>query len=227
MNTPAQDASIRRRAPTLDVAVVGGGMGGAAAALALARAGFSTALLEARAPTAWSAEAEVDLRVVGLAPSSLALLDELGVWTSIRDARSSPYTHMHVWDAQSGAAIDFDAASEGRDRLGYIVENNLVQWTLWRALEAAGVRRLCPAEGKGFEARDDRSAVNAAGGLADGCEHPAVADRLDCRRHSVNAANEDLRTIMRLHDVVGSERHVIIVEEGRIDLRVFGEVGLP
>ncbi|HTH68436.1 MAG TPA: UbiH/UbiF/VisC/COQ6 family ubiquinone biosynthesis hydroxylase [Rhodanobacter sp.] len=164
MNTPAQDASIRRRAPTLDVAVVGGGMVGAAAALALARAGFSTALLEARAPAAWSAEAEVDLRVVGLAPSSLALLDELGVWTSIRDARSSPYTHMHVWDAQSGAAIDFDAASEGRDRLGYIVENNLVQWTLWRALEAAGVRRLCPAEVKGFEARDDRVQLELADG---------------------------------------------------------------
>ena len=181
MNTSLQDMPSRRRAPALDVAVVGGGMVGAAAALALARAGFSTALLEARAPAAWDANAEVDLRVVGLAPSSVMLLDELGVWTSIRDARAGPYSHMHVWDAESGAAIDFDAASEGRDRLGYIVENNLVQWTLWQALDAAqgcasaagagsagaaasGVRRLCPVAVQGFEAREDRIQLELAGG---------------------------------------------------------------
>ncbi|MBT2143453.1 MULTISPECIES: UbiH/UbiF/VisC/COQ6 family ubiquinone biosynthesis hydroxylase [unclassified Rhodanobacter] len=164
MNTPLQDMPPRRRAPALDVAVVGGGMVGAAAALALARAGFSTALLEAHAPAAWDANAEVDLRVVGLAPSSAMLLDELGVWTSIREARAGPYSHMHVWDAESGAAIDFDAASEGRGRLGYIVENSLVQWMLWQALEAAGVRRLCPVEVQGFEAREDRVQLELAGG---------------------------------------------------------------
>jgi len=139
-------------------------MVGAAAALALARAGFSTALLEAREPSPWQADAEVDLRVVGLAPSSVALLDGLGVWTAIREARASAYTHMHVWDAESGAAIDFDAASEGRERLGWIVENNLVQWQLWQALESAGVRRLCPAEVKGFEAREDRIQLELATG---------------------------------------------------------------
>lgn len=164
MNTAAREVTARRRAPSLDVAVVGGGMVGAAAALALARAGFATALLEARAPTAWDAQAEVDLRVVGLAPSSIALLDELDVWTSIRATRAGPYAHMHVWDAESGAAIDFDAASEGRDQLGYIVENNLVQWTLWCALEAAGVRRLCPVEVKGFEPREDRIQLELADG---------------------------------------------------------------
>ena len=84
----------RRRAPALDVAVGGGGMVGAAAALALARAGFATALLEAHAPQPWNAADEVDLRVVGLAPSSIALLDELDVWTSIRMARSGAKSLM-------------------------------------------------------------------------------------------------------------------------------------
>jgi 2-polyprenylphenol 6-hydroxylase len=158
------DVSTRRRTPALDVAVVGGGMVGAATALALARAGFGTALLEAHAPVPWSADAEVDLRVVGLAPSSVALLDDMDVWTSIRQARASSYTHMHVWDAESGAAIDFDAASEGCDKLGYIVENSLVQWTLWQALEAAGVRRLCPAQVQGFEAREERIQLELADG---------------------------------------------------------------
>jgi 2-octaprenyl-3-methyl-6-methoxy-1,4-benzoquinol hydroxylase/2-octaprenylphenol hydroxylase len=156
--------SSLRRGPGLDVAVVGGGMVGAAAALALSRAGFSTALLETRPPSPWQPGDEVDLRVVGLAPSSIALLQELDVWTSIRDARACPYAHMHVWDAGNGAAIDFDAAGEGRDLLGYIVENNLVQWTLWQALEAAGVRRLCPATVKDYELRSDRVVLELADG---------------------------------------------------------------
>ena len=158
MNRPvdARNAGGRRRGPELDVAIVGGGMVGAAAALALARAGFATALIEAREPPSWRAEDEVDLRVVGLAPSSIGLLHELGVWTSIRQARVGPYAHMHVWDAGSGAAIDFDAASSGQSELGCIAENSLVQWTLWQALDAAGVQRRCPTEVAGFEAGEDR-----------------------------------------------------------------------
>ncbi|OOG60973.1 2-octaprenyl-3-methyl-6-methoxy-1,4-benzoquinol hydroxylase [Rhodanobacter sp. B05] len=164
MNVRAGELATRRRAPELDVAVVGGGMVGATAALALARSGFRVALLEARPPTAWSARNELDLRVVGLAPSSLDLLGELDVWTSIRDARACAYRHMHVWDAESGAAIDFDAASEGRAGLGYIVENNLIQWTLWQALAEAGARQLCPAEVTGFEAGEDRIQLQLADG---------------------------------------------------------------
>ncbi len=166
MSATRGDAA-RRRGPGLDVAVVGGGMVGAAAALALARAGFATALVEARAPAPWLPADEVDLRVVGLAPSSVGLLDELGVWTSIRESRAGPYAHMHVWDAATGAAIHFDAATEGRDLLGYIVENNLVQWRLWQALDAAGVRRVCPAQVSGFEVLDDRVQLAITGGDSD------------------------------------------------------------
>ena len=173
VTSSVRNESPRRRGPSLDVAVVGGGMVGAAAALALARAGFATALVEARAPSPWLPGDEVDLRVVGLAPSSVGLLDELGVWTSIRHLRASPYAHMHVWDAASGAAIHFDAADEGRDLLGYIVENNLVQWQLWQALDAAGVRRICPAQVTGFEVLEDRVQLSLRGADTD-----AIAARL-------------------------------------------------
>jgi len=71
---------------------------------------------------------------------------------------------MHVWDAESGAAIHFDSADEGRDSLGYIVENNLVQWRLWQSLEAAGVHRLCPATVKDFEIQADRVVLELADG---------------------------------------------------------------
>jgi 2-polyprenylphenol 6-hydroxylase len=37
-----------------------------------------------------------------------------------------------------------------------------VQWTLWQALEAAGVQRLCPAEVTGFQAHEDRITLDLA-----------------------------------------------------------------
>lgn len=164
MMTTTRDGSARPRSSTLDIMVVGGGMAGAATALALARAGFVTALLEARQPRSWSADDECDLRVVGLAPSSMALLSDLGVWTSIREARCSAFSRMHVWDAQSGAAIDFDAASSGRAELGCIVENRLVQSVLWNALPAAGVRVLCPAQVQELHAGVERIELALADG---------------------------------------------------------------
>ncbi|UPG92387.1 UbiH/UbiF/VisC/COQ6 family ubiquinone biosynthesis hydroxylase [Luteibacter aegosomaticola] len=154
-------------------------MVGAATALALARAGFSVALVDAREPAAWAAAHEVDLRVVGLAASSIQLLDELGVWHAIRDGRASPYERMVVWDAENGATLHFDAADEGRDVLGYIVENNLVQAVLWHALDDAGVRRIVPAEVTGYSLREDRAQLELADGQVLSARLVVAADGAD------------------------------------------------
>lgn len=152
------------RRPGLDIAIVGGGMVGAACALALARRGLVVGLLEAREPAAWRAEEPEDLRVIALAPSSARLLDQLGVWPAIAAARMSPYRRMTVWDAASGAMLRFDAAHAGRAELGWIVENRLVTSVLWNALAAAGVRRLCPARVSAMTMRADRVVVDLDGG---------------------------------------------------------------
>jgi 2-octaprenyl-3-methyl-6-methoxy-1,4-benzoquinol hydroxylase/2-octaprenylphenol hydroxylase len=155
---------VNARRPALDIAIAGGGMVGAACALALARRGFAVALLEAREPKAWQGDEPEDLRVIALAPSSARLLDDLGVWRNIEAARVSPYPRMCVWDAASGAELGFDAAHEGRAQLGWIVENNLVACMLWNALERAGVRRVCPARVTTFARRDERITLDLDNG---------------------------------------------------------------
>ena len=150
--------NIRRAIP--DIAIAGGGMIGAACALALAKKGFEVVLIEAREPVPWHPEDREDLRVIALAPSSAKLLDELGVCNTVRDARVSPYSRMHVWDAESGAELKFDAMSDGRAELGWIIENKLLLWTMWQALDAAGVRRVCPNEVRDFEVRTDRVSLD-------------------------------------------------------------------
>ncbi|TAN03397.1 MAG: FAD-dependent oxidoreductase [Rhodanobacteraceae bacterium] len=155
---------MNARRPALDIAIAGGGMVGAACALALARRGFAVALLEAREPPPWHVDEPEDLRVIALAPSSTRLLDELGVWGGIKTARVSPYARMRVWDAASGAELAFDPAREGYAQLGWIVENKLIARRLWDALEAVGVRRMCPAHVESFAQRDDRVVLELGDG---------------------------------------------------------------
>ena len=128
----------------VDVAVSGGGVVGAACALALARAGLQVALVEGTPPSHWRRD-RPDLRVYAFAADNAALLDDLGIWSAVRGARAHPYRRMRVWDAAGGGELAFDADAFGRSELGWIVEHGLLLDRLWAALPGAGVRVHCPA----------------------------------------------------------------------------------
>ncbi|WP_374502611.1 UbiH/UbiF family hydroxylase [Pseudoxanthomonas sp.] len=139
-----------KRRGQIDVAVVGGGVVGAACALVLAREGLEVMLVEGREPPRWS-PSQLDLRVYAFAPDNAALLDAAGVWDAVRDARAQPYRRMRVWDAAGGDELRFDADALGRTQLGWIVENALLVDRLWAALPAAGVQVRCPARVEAME----------------------------------------------------------------------------
>lgn len=114
-------------------------MVGAALALALARAGFATAMLELREPAlAWDADG-FDLRVSAITRASQQLLLNLGVWEQIRADRATPYEHMRVWDRAGLGEIRFDAADLAEPDLGHIVENRVIVRALWQALAHSDV----------------------------------------------------------------------------------------
>ncbi|WP_447938772.1 UbiH/UbiF family hydroxylase [Pseudoxanthomonas mexicana] len=139
-----------KRRGQIDVAVVGGGVVGAACALVLAREGLQVVLVEGREPARWSRE-QPDLRVYAFAPDNAALLEDAGVWSSVRGARAHPYRRMRVWDAAGGDELRFDADALGRTQLGWIIENALLVDRLWAALPAAGVDIRCPARVEAME----------------------------------------------------------------------------
>ncbi len=137
-----------------DAVIVGGGVVGAACALALAQTGLDVAIVEGREPPRWS-QAQPDLRVYAFAPDNAALLQSLGVWPAVRDARAHAYRRMRVWDAAGGDELRFDADALGRAQLGWIVENALLVDRLWAALSHAGVRMHCPASVQDVEQDED------------------------------------------------------------------------
>ena len=133
-----------------DAVIVGGGVVGAACALALAQEGLQVALVEGREPPPWSA-LKPDLRVFAFAADNATLLESLGVWKQVDQARARAYRRMRVWDAAGGGDLTFDADTLGRRELGWIVENGLLVDRLWAALPAAGVQLYCPARVEAME----------------------------------------------------------------------------
>lgn len=113
-----------------DVVLVGAGMVGATAALGLAQAGFQVVLLETALPPRLEVDAPPDLRVSAISQASASLFERLGVWQAMRGFRSAAYSKMHVWDAQNGASLDFDADSIESEHLGHIIENRVIQQCL-------------------------------------------------------------------------------------------------
>jgi len=112
-----------------DVAVIGGGLVGAAAALALAQASFSVALIDRSEPVIQRGELGFDARTVALNPASLALIQELGVVLP-----RHPFVRMVVWEEAGTRWIEFHAEEVGKSSLGAIVEVSPAVVALWQVI---------------------------------------------------------------------------------------------
>ena len=125
------------------VVIVGAGLVGAAAALALGRQGVRVALIERQPPLdggdAW------DTRIYAISPASQRFLDRIGAWQRLSPDRIQPVFRMDVAGDTHGA-IRLDAYEAGVSHLATILESGRLQLALWRALQADGnVALHCPA----------------------------------------------------------------------------------
>jgi 2-octaprenylphenol hydroxylase len=153
-----------------DIAIVGGGLAGAALACALGDSGLHVALLESNplspgVPMLSEGLEGFDLRVCALTEASRAWLEQLGVWPAVLAYRACPYRHMTVWDAEGVGRIDFDAGEINAATLGHIVEHAPLQGALLqRAASRRGVQLFVPATVERFE----RTGAGVMMQLADG-----------------------------------------------------------
>lgn len=111
-----------------DVLIVGGGVIGLTAALAMAQCNYTVALLDAG--SLMSSIEQTDIRVYAINKASQKILQELNVWQHLLQDRLSPYTHMHVWDGVNKAAIDFDSRTIAAPSLGFIIEESVLKHAL-------------------------------------------------------------------------------------------------
>ncbi|MEH2920599.1 FAD-dependent 2-octaprenylphenol hydroxylase [Samsonia erythrinae] len=128
---------------SFDVVIAGGGMVGLALACGLQGSGLRIAVLEKQAPEPTGKDHA--LRVSAINAASERLLRHIGVWENLVARRVSPYNNMQVWDKDSFGKICFSGDEFGFSHLGHIIENPVIQQTLWqRASQLSDITLLCP-----------------------------------------------------------------------------------
>lgn len=120
---------------TYDAAVVGAGVVGVAAALAVARAGRSVALVESAPPGRQRGALGSDLRSLALSPASHKFLREVGTprraSATVLAPGFAPIETMRVWEHDGGASICFQA--RGGAPLAWVGETGSIATWLWQA----------------------------------------------------------------------------------------------
>lgn len=124
-----------------DIAIVGGGLVGAALALALSRLPVKVTLLEGRAvagqldsTTPIAGVSDVDPRVSAITEASRRFLSDLGAWDQLQADRVEAYRQMVVWDGEGTGEIVFQADDLQVPQLGHILENRNLVGALLKAV---------------------------------------------------------------------------------------------
>ncbi len=121
-----------------DIIIVGGGLNGCAAALALAQIGQDVILIDAQ-PKEILANPAFDGRGYALALTSKNMLNVLGIWAHVAD-NSCPMLDIKVSDGRAGEGaapffVHFDHTELEEGPMGYMLEDRFLRQALLRAIE--------------------------------------------------------------------------------------------
>ncbi|EBA10556.1 UbiH/UbiF/VisC/COQ6 family ubiquinone biosynthesis hydroxylase [Sagittula stellata] len=156
MDNPARAAIFRRMEH--DLIIVGGGLNGPALALAAARAGLTSVVLDAL-PDATRSDDNFDGRGYALALASQRMLAALDLWDGLApDAQ--PMRQIKVSDGRVGEAqvflgLHFDSAELEEGPMGYMLEDRFLRRALMAATEASPL--ITPRAGARVTAQSTRA----------------------------------------------------------------------
>lgn len=143
-----------------DIAVVGGGLAGSVAAIALARAGRNIALIAPKAATN-------DGRTTALMDQSIRMMERLGLWEAIRPHAAALST-MQIIDGTKrllrAPTVAFRSAEIGLDAFGYNIPNTALNDVLRKAVEAETRITVFGAVAEDIALDDNKVRITLSGG---------------------------------------------------------------
>lgn len=121
------------------VLIVGGGLNGSTLALALAKCGIASTIVDAL-PKETRTKADFDGRSYALAHATVRMLDALHLWDALQ-ADAQPILEIKVSDGRAGEGaspffLHFDHAEIEEGPMGWMVEDRLLRPALLEAVEA-------------------------------------------------------------------------------------------
>ena len=145
---------------TFDIVIVGAGIVGATLAGLLAKSKCKIAVVEPSKAARFDASSDFELRVSAISRASQRALEKAGAWQGILDKRAHPYQAMHVWDQGGSGEIRFDACDVGEPDIGCIIENSVIQSSLFEVLEAnPAIELFCPSKITNLSSTGDTKTV--------------------------------------------------------------------
>lgn len=146
MDNPARAAILHGMDHDSDLLIVGGGLNGPALALAVARAGLSSTVIDAL-PRPVREAGDFDGRAYALALASVRLLRNLGVWERVA-GNAQPMLEIKVSDGRAGEGpapfvLHFDHAEIEEGPMGHMLEDRFLRHALIAAMDdTPGITQL-------------------------------------------------------------------------------------
>jgi 2-octaprenyl-6-methoxyphenol hydroxylase len=157
---------------TFEIAVIGGGLAGMIAAIALGRGGRNVALIAPPAP-------RQDRRTTALMDQSIRFLDRLTLWDKLKPA-AAPLATMRIIDGTNrllrAPTTTFRSAEVGLEAFGYNFPNKALMEVLESAVSAEGNITRFTAFAAAIEVSADIVAITLADGETLAAEFAIGAD---------------------------------------------------
>ncbi|WP_254448015.1 FAD-dependent oxidoreductase [Ruegeria arenilitoris] len=146
MDNPERARILRIMIEASDILIVGGGLNGAALALALAQTGHSVTIIDSLAETTRK-NAAFDGRSYALALASQRLLAAIGVWEEVV-ANAQPMLEIKVTDGHAGFGpspffMHFDHAEIEEGPMGFMIEDRHLRRAFLESMQGfAAITRI-------------------------------------------------------------------------------------